>query len=34
VDFAGTNTFTTVPGCTQTSIPAADNSCVACPTSP
>jgi hypothetical protein len=34
VDFVSSNQFVAVPGCTQTSLPAADNSCVPCSTSP
>jgi hypothetical protein len=33
VDFAASNTFSAIPGCTQTSIPDA-GSCAMCPTSP
>jgi hypothetical protein len=34
VDFTAANQFVGIPGCTQTSIPAANGQCVACPTSP
>jgi hypothetical protein len=34
VDFVTTNQFVSIPGCTQTSLPASDGSCVACATSP
>jgi hypothetical protein len=34
VDFTAGNTFTGVPGCTQTSLPASGGACAMCPTSP
>ncbi|HEY2517577.1 MAG TPA: hypothetical protein VGI39_42195 [Polyangiaceae bacterium] len=34
IDFTATNTFSMVTGCTQSTIPASDGSCVACATAP